>query len=469
MGARARVAPGAGRKRNRPARRGSSRRARRPPPLELPAMMQPAAAPAIDPSPFDRLLELLQAAKATREALDKAPPEERAQSYPQRVKDRDKATAELARLTREARVEGAAVGLTIGQLDMVLTSVAEAIHHFYSRAPAEVTALAYLTASSRLEAAADFALGRARLAETATAGPCPATASVAAPASVPAPIGPVEVPETLGPGEEEEPGRDELNRRAGAYLLKHKGREARGQRSGRVTLEELARAIGCKRTMAAGLPAWKAVQGERKRRDKGAATEGQRSKNWSRTTTRTANPPRRKTTRPANAGGSGPAVAERPREFSPETRCRAPKTQTVFSPHLISTSASAAPENSSGRGHRVARNPKAGNSGRSDVAVIPIAPRLITVGVIAEKVSAPLHRVLFILRTRAHIRPAAYADRVRLYDSRAVAMVRHELSAIDARHCSRGAPPRRLGPRRARPPCLGGTLRGGGCGWGAAS
>jgi hypothetical protein len=72
------------------------------------------------------------------------------------------------------------------------------------------------------------------------------------------------------------------------------------------------------------------------------------------------------------------------------------------------------------------------------VEVITLAPRLNTVGVLAEKVNAPLHRVLFVLRTRAHIQPAAYAGRARLYDSRAVAMVRHELNAIDARHRCRG-------------------------------
>jgi hypothetical protein len=73
------------------------------------------------------------------------------------------------------------------------------------------------------------------------------------------------------------------------------------------------------------------------------------------------------------------------------------------------------------------------------VEVTPLAPRLITVGIIAEKVSVPLHRVLFVLRARPHIKPAAFAGRVRLYDSRAVAMVRHELHAIDARRCCRGA------------------------------
>jgi hypothetical protein len=62
-------------------------------------------------------------------------------------------------------------------------------------------------------------------------------------------------------------------------------------------------------------------------------------------------------------------------------------------------------------------------------------PRLITSGVIAAELPAPLHRVLHVLATRQHIRPAARAGTLRLYDRRAVAMVRHELNAIDARRC----------------------------------
>ena len=59
-------------------------------------------------------------------------------------------------------------------------------------------------------------------------------------------------------------------------------------------------------------------------------------------------------------------------------------------------------------------------------------PRLRTPGVLASDLGAPLHRVLYALRTRVHIRPAARAGRLRLYDSEAVALIRHELHAIDA-------------------------------------
>lgn len=70
-------------------------------------------------------------------------------------------------------------------------------------------------------------------------------------------------------------------------------------------------------------------------------------------------------------------------------------------------------------------------------------PRLITPGVIAEEVGVPLHRVLHVLRTRPHIRPAARAGTLRLYDTRAIAMVRHELHAIDGRRCRRPLEPDR--------------------------
>jgi hypothetical protein len=68
-------------------------------------------------------------------------------------------------------------------------------------------------------------------------------------------------------------------------------------------------------------------------------------------------------------------------------------------------------------------------------------PQFITVGVIAAELSEPIHRVLRVLATRRHIRPSARAGNVRLYDRRAVAMVRHELNAIDARRCRRAEVP----------------------------
>lgn len=60
-------------------------------------------------------------------------------------------------------------------------------------------------------------------------------------------------------------------------------------------------------------------------------------------------------------------------------------------------------------------------------------PKLVTAGVIASEIGEPLHRVLNVLRTRQHIRPRARGGTLRLYDRDAIAQVRHELNAIDAR------------------------------------
>jgi hypothetical protein len=60
-------------------------------------------------------------------------------------------------------------------------------------------------------------------------------------------------------------------------------------------------------------------------------------------------------------------------------------------------------------------------------------PKLITPGVIADTLGAPLGRVLYVLATRRHIRPAARAGTLRLYDRRAVAMIRQAINGMDAR------------------------------------
>jgi hypothetical protein len=62
-------------------------------------------------------------------------------------------------------------------------------------------------------------------------------------------------------------------------------------------------------------------------------------------------------------------------------------------------------------------------------------PLLRTPGVVAAELGVPLHRVLHVLASRQHIKPVARAGTLRLYDRQAVAMVRHELNAIDARRC----------------------------------
>lgn len=59
--------------------------------------------------------------------------------------------------------------------------------------------------------------------------------------------------------------------------------------------------------------------------------------------------------------------------------------------------------------------------------------KLLTTGVIAKKLGQPVHRVSYILATRHHIKPAALAGNARLYNLKALAMLRHELNSIDAR------------------------------------
>ena len=65
-------------------------------------------------------------------------------------------------------------------------------------------------------------------------------------------------------------------------------------------------------------------------------------------------------------------------------------------------------------------------------------PQLLTPGRMASELGVPIHRVLHVLRTRKHIQPTARGGTLRLYDDVALASVRHELNAIDARRCRRG-------------------------------
>jgi len=65
--------------------------------------------------------------------------------------------------------------------------------------------------------------------------------------------------------------------------------------------------------------------------------------------------------------------------------------------------------------------------------MIPSPPRLVTVGVIAAELGVSVERVSRILRTRAHIRPRAYAGNVRLFDNAAIRQVRQEIDKMDAR------------------------------------
>jgi hypothetical protein len=60
-------------------------------------------------------------------------------------------------------------------------------------------------------------------------------------------------------------------------------------------------------------------------------------------------------------------------------------------------------------------------------------PQLRTPGRLAQELGVSLTRVQHILATRPHIRPVARAGTIRLFDANAVAQVRHEINAQDAR------------------------------------
>lgn len=65
-------------------------------------------------------------------------------------------------------------------------------------------------------------------------------------------------------------------------------------------------------------------------------------------------------------------------------------------------------------------------------------PKLVTLGVIAAQLGVAPERIARILRARPHIRARAYAGNTRLFDNEAIALVRHELNASDARRSTKG-------------------------------
>lgn len=67
-------------------------------------------------------------------------------------------------------------------------------------------------------------------------------------------------------------------------------------------------------------------------------------------------------------------------------------------------------------------------------------PRLLTIGLLAARLGVSISRVEYILRTRPHIKPRAYAGFVRVFCNETIALVRHEINAIDAQRmgCSQG-------------------------------
>ena len=70
--------------------------------------------------------------------------------------------------------------------------------------------------------------------------------------------------------------------------------------------------------------------------------------------------------------------------------------------------------------------------------MLPAIPSLLMPGRIAAELDVPIGRILYVLFSRQHILPRARAGTLRLYDRTAVAKVRHELNAIDARREQKG-------------------------------
>lgn len=60
-------------------------------------------------------------------------------------------------------------------------------------------------------------------------------------------------------------------------------------------------------------------------------------------------------------------------------------------------------------------------------------PALATIGLVAARLRVPVHRVEYVLRTRPSIHAKARAAGARCFDEAAIARIRHELNAIEAR------------------------------------
>lgn len=60
-------------------------------------------------------------------------------------------------------------------------------------------------------------------------------------------------------------------------------------------------------------------------------------------------------------------------------------------------------------------------------------PELNTLGKVAQHLQVPVHRVQYVLRSRPHLRPAATAGRLRLFDDQTIEQIAKELQTIDSK------------------------------------
>jgi hypothetical protein len=60
-------------------------------------------------------------------------------------------------------------------------------------------------------------------------------------------------------------------------------------------------------------------------------------------------------------------------------------------------------------------------------------PQLTTLGKVAQQLQVPIHRVQYILRSRAHINPVATAGRLRLFNQQTIELIKAEIETIDSK------------------------------------
>lgn len=65
-------------------------------------------------------------------------------------------------------------------------------------------------------------------------------------------------------------------------------------------------------------------------------------------------------------------------------------------------------------------------------------PELNTLGKVAQHLRVPVHRVQYIVRSRPHLRPAATAGRLRLFDDKTIEQIANELRNIDSKGATNG-------------------------------
>ena len=69
---------------------------------------------------------------------------------------------------------------------------------------------------------------------------------------------------------------------------------------------------------------------------------------------------------------------------------------------------------------------------------MPQVPKLLSIGVVADSLGTTPARIAYLIRSR-RIPPSALAGNTRLFTSRDMARLRHEINSIDARRSAKRA------------------------------